>query len=111
MKRVSQHGLRALAVRAASVTIMGWSSAVWAQQPTFVAKPCSAAFGEFDSQTRDIAKCGTVTVAQDRGAPNTPGLQPVVLPVVIYAGPGARGTPVLFLAGGPGESAIDASQK
>src|SRR4029079_2442237 len=31
--------------------------------------------------------------------------------VVVYGGPGARGTPVLFLDGGPGESAISAAQQ
>lgn len=34
-----------------------------------------------------------------------------MLPVVVYAAPTAHGTPLLFLAGGPGESAIDAGQE
>src|SRR5947207_15984785 len=85
-------------------------SLVSAQQPKLAVLPCSAMFGRFDSQTRDIARCGTVTVPQDRASPNDPELQSVVLPVVVYTAPSAHGTPVLFLAGGPGESVIDATQ-
>jgi pimeloyl-ACP methyl ester carboxylesterase len=56
------------------------------------------------------AKCGTVTVPQNRRSPNDSKLVPVVLPVIVYALPGATGTPVVFLPGGPGESSIDALQ-
>jgi pimeloyl-ACP methyl ester carboxylesterase len=82
-----------------------------AQQLKLVPLPCTAKFGKFDEQTRDIARCGTLTVPQDRKSPGDAKLQDVVLPVIVYAAPTAHGTPILFLAGGPGESAIDASQQ
>jgi len=82
-----------------------------AQKPKLENQPCSARFGQFDAQTRPIARCGSITVPQDRAAPNDPNLQAVVLPVVVYTGPTARGTPVLFLDGGPGGSAIAAAQE
>jgi len=72
---------------------------------------CTDRFGTFDGVMRDIARCGTITVPQDRQAPNDRRLVPVVLPVVLYANPSAHGTPVVFLAGGPGESAIDGVQQ
>jgi pimeloyl-ACP methyl ester carboxylesterase len=59
----------------------------------------------------DAVTCGTVTVPQNRRKPNDARLVAVVLPVVVYALPGATGTPVVFLPGGPGESAIDAVQR
>ena len=68
-------------------------------------------FGTFDGVTRDAVRCGTVSVPQDRAAPKNSPLMPVILPVVAYANPSAKGTPLVFLAGGPGESAIDAGQK
>lgn len=77
----------------------------------FTELPCTETYGKFDESTRAIARCGTVTVPQDRAAPNNTALQAVVLPVVVYASPTAHGTPLIFLAGGPGESAIDAAQQ
>jgi pimeloyl-ACP methyl ester carboxylesterase len=56
-------------------------------------------------------KCGTVTVPQNRAAPNDPKLMPVVLPVVVYAPRTPHGTPLFFLAGGPGESSIESVQR
>jgi len=56
-------------------------------------------------------RCGTVVVAQNRRAPHDATLLDVVLPVTVYALPGATGTPLVFLAGGPGESSIDAVQQ
>ncbi len=99
-----------LGVSAVMLTVLA-SSFVFAQDPKFVPLPCSASFGKFDSQTAAVARCGTVTVPQDRSTPNAPELQPVILPVVVYGGADARGTPVLFLDGGPGESAITAAQQ
>ena len=95
---------------AALLTVLGWSFAR-AQEPKLVVLPCTERFGQFDAQTRPIARCGTVTVPQDRAAPKAPNLKTVVLPVVVYAAPAARGTPVLFLDGGPGGSAIAAAQE
>jgi pimeloyl-ACP methyl ester carboxylesterase len=95
---------------AALLTALAWPFAR-AQKPKLEHVPCTARFGQFDAQTAPIARCGTITVPQDRAAPNAPHLKPVVLPVVVYAGPGVRGTPVLFLDGGPGESAIAAVQQ
>ena len=76
-----------------------------------VEQPCTDSFGTFDGVQRDLARCGSVTLPQDRNSPNDQRLTPVVLPVVIYASPSARGTPLVFLAGGPGESSIDAVQQ
>ena len=98
-----------LGTSTALLTVFGWSFA-HAQQPKLETVPCTAKFGQFDAQTRPIARCGTITVPQDRAAPKAPNLKPVVLPVVVYTGPTARGTPVLFLDGGPGGSAIAAAQ-
>lgn len=80
-------------------------------QSKFVDLPCTPQFGTFDGIARDEVRCGTVTVPQDRSAPHDTRLKPVVLPVIVYSAPQARGTPIVFLAGGPGESAIDAAQQ
>ena len=79
--------------------------------PRFVEVPCTDQWGSAQGIPASAAKCGTVTVPQNRRTPNDPKLVPVVLPVMIYALPGATGTPVVFLPGGPGESAIDAVQR
>jgi pimeloyl-ACP methyl ester carboxylesterase len=81
------------------------------QQPKFVERPCTEIFGSFDSSTRDIARCGTVTVPQDRAAPNDSHLISVVLPTIVYASPSAHATPLVFLSGGPGESGIESVQE
>jgi len=104
MKRLVQLGTSAV------LTVLAWSFAL-GQEPKFAPLPCSAMFGKFDTQSRPIAHCGTVSVPQDRSAPKAPELETVVLPVVTYRGPTATGTPVLFLDGGPGESAIAAAQQ
>src|SRR5262245_13602773 len=87
------------------------SSAKSAEYARFVEMPCTRPWGVAPGSTREIVRCGTVTVPQDRSAPNDKRLVPVVLPVVIYSLPGVRGTPLVFLAGGPGESSIDAVQR
>lgn len=87
------------------------AATVAAQQPTLRELPCTDLFGTFDGVTRDAVRCGTVSVPQDRATPKDSRLMPVILPVVTYANPSAKGTPLVFLAGGPGESAIDAGQK
>ncbi len=94
-----------------TVLVMLASSTSAAQQRRLAELPCTELFGKFDGVTRDAIRCGTVTVPQDRAAPNDPRLLAVVLPVVVYANPSAHGTPVVFLAGGPGESAIEAAQQ
>ncbi len=76
----------------------------------FIELPCGGPWGVSQDIPQNAVKCGTVTVPQDRRTPNDPRLVSVVLPVVIYAMPGATGTPVVFLAGGPGESSINALQ-
>src|SRR5262245_18853840 len=80
-------------------------------KPVFVQMPCSNAFGSFENAKPSVARCGTVTVPQSRSAPRGSRLVPVVLPVVIFEMPGAKGTPLLFIAGGPGESSIEAVQE
>ncbi len=82
-----------------------------APQPRLNELPCSSQFGTFEGIARDAVRCGTITVPQDRSAPKSTRLQAVNLPVVIYSAGPARGTPIIFLAGGPGESAIDAAQQ
>jgi len=41
-------------------------------------------------------RCGTVVVPQNRRTPTDASLQSVVLPVVVYAMPGATGTPLIL---------------
>ena len=80
--------------------------------PRFVEVPCAAGmWGTNPGVPADAVKCGTVTVPQNRSTPNDAHLVNVILPVVVYAMPGAKGTPIVFLPGGPGESAIDAAQR
>src|SRR4051794_30017060 len=82
-----------------------------AQQPMLRELPCTDHFGIFQGIPRETVRCGTVTVPQNRATPNDSRLMSVVLPVVTYASAAAKGTPLVFLAGGPGESAIDAAQR
>jgi pimeloyl-ACP methyl ester carboxylesterase len=80
--------------------------------PRFVEVPCNPnMWGTAQGVPDNAVKCGTVTVPQNRQKPNDPKLVAVALPVVVYTLPGATGTPVVFLPGGPGESAIDALQR
>src|SRR3954466_10051762 len=79
--------------------------------PKFVELPCTSQWGTAGGEQRGSVKCGTVTVPQNRQAPGDPKLMPVVLPVVVYAPPSAKGTPMFFLAGGPGESSIESVQR
>lgn len=84
-----------------------------AAEPRFVPLPCNSTWGAASVPGMPDAtmRCGTVVVPQDRRAPRDARLQPVVLPVVEYSTPGGTGTPLLFLAGGPGESSIEGLQK
>ena len=106
------------------VTLALWSCALWSHAamlgaqkspassaPRFVELPCSQLWGSAQGSTSEIAKCGTVTVPQNRQTPNDTRLVSVVLPVVMYSHPGGNGTPMIFLAGGPGESSIEAVMK
>jgi pimeloyl-ACP methyl ester carboxylesterase len=79
--------------------------------PAFVEQSCTAVFGTFEHAKPSNARCGTVTVPQNRATPKDPRLVGVVLPVIVLEMPGATGTPLLFLAGGPGESSIEAVQE
>jgi pimeloyl-ACP methyl ester carboxylesterase len=75
--------------------------------PRFVQQPCPPSSD--DAQIpRGLVICGSVTVPQHRRATGGRRLAPVVLSAAVYASAGAKGTPVLFLAGGPGESSIEA---
>jgi pimeloyl-ACP methyl ester carboxylesterase len=80
------------------------------QQPKFSELPCFSYSVDSDSIAGTSVRCGYVRVPQDRANPKSK-LRPVELPVVIYSSPTAKGTPVILLAGGPGESAIDATQR
>lgn len=79
-----------------------------ASDPAFVPGPCPARARAVAGVDSSWVRCGTVTVPQDRNSPNGKKLAPVILPVVVYESPSARTkTPLVFLAGGPGEPAID----
>lgn len=80
------------------------------QQPKFRELPCDGYSVDSDSVAGATVRCGYVRVAQDRKSKDR-RLRPVDLPVVVYSNPNARGTPLMLLAGGPGESAIDATQR
>ena len=59
----------------------------------------------FDTPRSADIDCGLLTVPEDRSDPNSPTIQ---LAVAIVAAPdGSREPPILYLAGGPGGSAID----
>jgi len=92
---------------------IGAAQSTAGNEPRFSPLPCNSAFGA--GSVPDIpataVRCGTVVVPQNRRTPNDASLQSVVLPVVVYAMPGATGTPLVFLAGGPGESSIEGLQK
>jgi len=85
----------------------------WSQTPkrSFVEVPCTQLWGSFEHLPSNALHCGTVTVPQNRRAPNDTRLVKVVLPVVHIAAPNATATPMVFLPGGPGESAIFALQR
>jgi pimeloyl-ACP methyl ester carboxylesterase len=97
----------------------GWSSLIAQGQtqktldgpPRFVELPCNPTFGSTPASVDVTMRCGTVTVPQDRAHPKDSRLMAVVLPVVVFSTAGANGTPVMFLPGGPGESAIDAAER
>ena len=50
-------------------------------------------------------ECGTLTVPEDRTEANTPNIQLAV--AIVRAVDGGQAAPILYLAGGPGGSAID----
>jgi len=56
------------------------------------------------------ADCATITVPEDRGAPDGPGRRMIALHVAVVraAGRDRAPDPVMFLAGGPGEAATEA---
>lgn len=74
--------------------------------PEFVSTKCPAAAVAAHVDPSWV-RCGTVTLPQNRADPHS-RLAPVVLPVVIYQAPTAQSqSPLVFLAGGPGEPGID----
>ncbi|MFL5607200.1 MAG: alpha/beta fold hydrolase, partial [Gemmatimonadaceae bacterium] len=75
--------------------------------PRFLRQPCPSPSSSDTPIGHGVAVCGSVVVPQQRRVGGRP-LVPVVLSTAVYASVGAKGTPVLFLAGGPGESSIDA---
>src|SRR4051812_23031280 len=82
-------------------------------EPRFLPLPCNSTWGagSIPGIPATAMRCGTVVVPQNRRTPHDASLQSVVLPVVVYTMPGATGTPLIFLAGGPGESSIEGLQK
>jgi pimeloyl-ACP methyl ester carboxylesterase len=92
---------------------IGGAQTTAAAEPRFQPLPCNATFGAgtVPGIPATAVRCGTVVVPQNRRTPTDASLQSVVLPVVVYAMPGATGTPLIFLAGGPGESSIEGLQK
>ena len=115
MGRGRQHsGLRLATIAAALVgggTLANAQSSPRSTEPRFVEIPCTRPWGVAPNIPPTAMRCGTVVVPQNRRTPHDAGLLDVVLPVTVYALPGARGTPLVFLAGGPGESSIDAVQQ
>src|SRR5689334_2972560 len=76
--------------------------------PVFVPGKCPASALSVAGVDTSWTRCGTVTVPQNRADPTAARLSPVVLSVVVYEAPSAKEkTPLVFLAGGPGEPAID----
>src|SRR5689334_5386944 len=76
--------------------------------PAFVPGPCPPRARAAAGIDSSWVRCGTVTVPQDRNNPTAKKLAPIILPIVVYEAPSARAkTPLVFLAGGPGEPAID----
>jgi pimeloyl-ACP methyl ester carboxylesterase len=84
--------------------------ALTAQQPKFTELPCSGFSVDSEPVAGATIRCGFVRVPQDRDGKKG-RLVDVQLPVIVYSDPDARGTPLMVLAGGPGESAIDATQR
>ena len=97
-------------VRSAMFVVCAAAPTVVSQQPKFNELPCSGFSVDTESVAGATLRCGYVRVPQERGARNG-RLVDVQLPVTIYSNPNARGTPLMLLAGGPGESAIDATQR
>lgn len=78
-----------------------------AQTPIFLPAPCSVQLLRVSGIDSSWIRCGTITLPQNRADPKAK-LTPVVLPVFVVESPSARSkSPILFLAGGPGEPAID----
>jgi pimeloyl-ACP methyl ester carboxylesterase len=76
-------------------------------EPVFVPGPCPAHARTSANIDTSWIRCGTVTLPQNRDTPNAK-LARVVLPVIVYEAPAVRTkSPLIFLAGGPGESGID----
>src|SRR5690348_8734128 len=74
---------------------------------TFVGGPCPDVVEHNPTVSAAWIRCGTLTLPQNRALPKAK-LAPVVLPVLVIESPTAKShTPILFLAGGPGEPAID----
>ena len=76
--------------------------------PRFVAGPCPPGWVRPPGIDSTWVSCGIVTVPQSRRDPQSKSLVPVTLSVVVYESSSVRrgAAPVVFLAGGPGESAI-----
>lgn len=75
--------------------------------PVFVPGPCPAAVRRVSGMDTSWIRCGTVTLPQNRATPKAK-LTPVMLPVVLYESPATKSkSPLVFLAGGPGEPGID----
>lgn len=78
-----------------------------APAPVFVPGPCPQGVHLPSNIDTSWVRCGTVTVPQDRANPRAK-LTPIVLPVIVYETPSAHAKlPLVFLAGGPGEPAVE----
>src|SRR3954469_3422423 len=98
---------RALAV-GLNLMLIGWSASSGAQEYREV--PCTTSWGSFERVPPSAVRCGYVVGPQDRAAKDR-RLMDVSLPGGVYEMPGATGTPIVLLAGGPGESAIELTQR
>jgi len=92
-----------LAFVVATSPFRGWTG----PSAAFVPVPCSGQLLRASGIDSSWIRCGSITLPQNR-ADARAKLAPVVLPVFVVESPSARSrSPVLFLAGGPGEPAID----
>jgi len=85
-------------------------STIESQEPRFRELPCDGYNVDSAAIAGTTIRCGYVRVPQDRKS-NNKRLRAVDLPVTVYTSSNAKGTPLMLLAGGPGESAIDATHR
>src|SRR5689334_22488713 len=90
-----------------AVSLIAARPAAVAFTPRFDPRPCPDDLVVPSTLDHTSVSCGSVTLPQDHANPSAK-LAPIVLPVVVYSAATARNrTPLVFLAGGPGEAALE----